>query len=488
MRTVFVPFVLLPDASQQADREDEDEDAREMREAGEAERTVVLCVEVENSGEQGGMGFEVDGVNVSVSGEGAGATLIGWGEGEGMVFPLKIGPMEQYNLLYAVTFVRGPDDADVISLTGTGGGQPEKAVDLQRAVALTILGKPFVQPSLVDAGTSKEEKRLSYPTKPFSSRWNCILDLSPQQDRDAPLLDDPWGGQRDVLPEPASPFPTTTPRTAMAFTVPSIDQLSALHSPNVAAMAGTMRNTVSENFIAARTRRRQSQTPRMSMIPSLASPATSGIGTPKINILSPTQPPSALPHFITSPTTYAPPSAQWLGSAGIDPNAYDQFAYPPTPAYPAYPSNSSSPAIASPQFQIPISSQQSGSVGPSVEIRRAKAATGALPQTPGPTVGTIFPNGRHNLSRLDTSNVNADAEETIIVSVGLVGNMGGQVRPCEKFTLDVFVFNKSSWTRRFELSYPERKRRRRDSAGRMKSGSSIHDQGVLPMENRIRVG
>jgi hypothetical protein len=61
-------------------------------------------VEIENSGESGiGAGFVVEKVDVKVGGEGAKATIICWGDGGSSsdaakkTFPLKIGPLVQYN-------------------------------------------------------------------------------------------------------------------------------------------------------------------------------------------------------------------------------------------------------------------------------------------------------------------------------------------------------------------------------------------------------
>ena len=82
MRTVFVPYVLLPETEGTLAELDDAEKERERREAGSAERTVVLCVEIENSGESSiGAGFVVEKVDVKIGGEGAKATLIGWGDG-----------------------------------------------------------------------------------------------------------------------------------------------------------------------------------------------------------------------------------------------------------------------------------------------------------------------------------------------------------------------------------------------------------------------
>src|SRR5262249_5428916 len=108
MRTVFIPYVLLPGIG---------EDDDERREAGSEERTVVLCVEIENTGESGA-GFSIEDVDIDIGGEGATATLIGWGDKgfaagqDAKVFPLLLRTIEQYNLLYAVSFVH-PSDADL---------------------------------------------------------------------------------------------------------------------------------------------------------------------------------------------------------------------------------------------------------------------------------------------------------------------------------------------------------------------------------------
>jgi hypothetical protein len=66
-------------------------------------------------------------------------------------------------------------------------------------------------------------------------------------------------------------------------------------------------------------------------------------------------------------------------------------------------------------------------------------------------------------------------EKDIVVSIGLVDEIK-KVYPMDYFTLDVFVFNRSDWTRRFEIGYPIRAR---------KLGK---EKGIVPMENRIRIG
>ena len=73
--------------------------------------------------------------------------------------------------------------------------------------------------------------------------------------------------------------------------------------------------------------------------------------------------------------------------------------------------------------------------------------------------------------------------------------MVGRIYPLDQFTLDIFVFNQSSWTRRFEVSYPDRRKRRREQANLNAAlgivGSGVGDEegvGVVPLENRVRIG
>jgi hypothetical protein len=102
--------------------------------------------------------------------------------------------------------------------------------------------------------------------------------------------------------------------------------------------------------------------------------------------------------------------------------------------------------------------------------------------------------------------VDDDEGEPIVVSVGLLpspspSRVGATtttenvyIYPLDTFTLDIFVFNKSSWTRRFEVSYPERRKmrklggdRHRQSAGKdlLRDGEK---PGILPLQNRVRIG
>ncbi|KII92192.1 hypothetical protein PLICRDRAFT_36980 [Plicaturopsis crispa FD-325 SS-3] len=479
MRTVFVPYVVLGGAQKAFEELEDEDDERERRDAGNEERTVVLCVEVENAGESGpGVGFTVEGVDVHIGGEGAKAMLIGWGEGvfgkeaESKAFPLRVGSMEQYNLLYAVSFLHSPDDADSLSLNPSNPGGASVSTELQRAVTININGKPFIQ-----KGSDDE---LLYPTHTFSSRWNCVLDLSAPQQQRPESVDFGNYTMREVLPEPPSPFPMPSPRTATLASVrqssPAVS--SPFEKPPALAVAGSKRHTMPANTVASRALR--------SSVP----PANYRASTPVLNPLHPpatpgpgklayTPPSITVQSYARSPTTYGAPPTSGGDSSQSSYDPYANMMPPPTPAYPAYPQNSTVPPT--PQWQAPTSSQQTGSVGPSVEIRRERGGPGGA-QTPGPTVmGATF--GERGL--MDA--MEEEGGEPIVVSVGLMPlarrkRHPGRIFPLDQFTLDIFVFNKSSWTRRFEVTFPERRGRRREME---KPGAG---PGLLPLENRVRVG
>lgn len=564
MRTVFAPYVLLPDAGALGGAPP---DELERREAGAAENTVVLSVEVENTGEAHA-GFAVERVDVSVGGEGARAALVGWGA-EGLrdpstVFPVRIAPYEQYNLLYAVSFQRSPD-ADDFAAGGLAQG------DLQRAVTINIHGRPYEIPITDDEDEDGlPEDAYTYPTRTFASRWNCVLDLSPKRNRDSRQLfqDDPYTG-REALPEPASPFPSglSPGPTAMTGTF----ALAQQHAQRAAqAVAGSRRHTAAHIT-----------TPHFVASPSPISSAGRGTPAPTnyrgpASALNPavareheleasfSRRPggSALPPSLAlqqgqtrrATTTYAPPSSPPLpavpGASARDSAFFDTphvrtgagaGGMPQTPAYPAYPST---PGPPTPRAQPPVTSQHAGAVGPRVEIRRERGMGGGLgggaggtlvPPTPGPRVPTA-PAGELGSSNygvpLNMAGVEVGVDamtpeegEGVVVSIGLLADRRedrrnedgedddekaaaktdeglGRIYPLDRFTLDVFVFNQSSWTRRFEVSYPDRRRRKRERAraerqsgyfGEGPGGAVVEKRtesapGVVPLENKVRVG
>ena len=162
MRTLFLPQLLPPRSTHDADEEDE------------GERRVALCVEVENPMDADSPAFEIETISVDVGGKGgkAFAELTcqpeqharGTQSGRS-VFPLTLEPIEQYNLLYAVSIATLPDDRqdhdDLARTMGRG--------DEQRPVGITVIGRPV----------NREGDTAVYPTDKFSSRWNCTLDLAP---------------------------------------------------------------------------------------------------------------------------------------------------------------------------------------------------------------------------------------------------------------------------------------------------------------------
>ncbi|KAG5352460.1 hypothetical protein C0989_002170 [Termitomyces sp. Mn162] len=499
MRTVFVPSVLLPD-QEDPDLEDTQEE-RERREAGNEERTVVLCVEIENSGESGAsIGFMVEKVEVSIGGEGAKAMLIGWGDGgfsgdvETKTFPLHIGALAQYNLLYAVSFLRTPEEVEGFSLkrdlNNTEGSQAASYLELQRAVAIDIFGKPYM-----GSQPPSEKSDVVFPTTTFSSRWNCVLDLSTRRTQPADTDEDFKGLQ--ILPEPASPFPVPmTPHTPN-FTSPKGSTTSPGSVPQSAMTAGSKRHTIAAGQKLKALSGSNSMQPSGSVRERAQSPLSA---LSKNSYL----PPSVSAQIPRSPTTYsAPPPPQHLAIDTGEKRSEagpERIATPPTT--PAYPPLSAIPP--SPFSQRPIASHTTGSVGPIVEVRRERG-TGLdnmpAPQTPGPWVSGGF-GEQKPFSRLQTAERNG---ESIVVSVGLLPleetarrrkptgakMLGpGKIYPLDYFTLDIFVYNQSEWTRRFEITCPSRRKRREGvswSNGSRKVKKDVFP-GVLPLDARVRIG
>jgi hypothetical protein len=491
MRTLFVPYVFMPGA--------------EKWEAGNEERSVILCIEVENSGESG-TGFSVEHVEVAVGGEGATSRLIGWGAGfeenpEKSIFPLQLGSVEQCNLLYAVSFLHPSDANDlVLSRTGAKTAATTSApapVDKQRSVAIIVKGRP--------CEISPDKKVISYPTEPFLSRWNCLLDLSSsrQQEMQDYTLDAPLSAQ-DALPTPASPFPAASPKSQGAFE--KAHPISTMQGP---AVAGSKRHTVAG---LVNPKHRGAVPPGIGTRPSsMPFPSQSAYDSPKF---TPTLPSIAVngPLAVPQPTTAYPPSPG--GSGG------GYLPSPMTPAFPAYP-----PEVqAVPPSPYPYSSYGGASPGGLVEPHRERqfgSVGSAAPVTPGPRAfGTSF---SENFIRLEPY------ADPVVVSVALLSPVRGSVYdedgfavagggkhaglgkedwiyPLDVFALEIFVFNQSPVTRRFEVGFPDRKRmraERRSLAAAMLAGvggdpqhkivgdaiSRLGSQaGIMPLENRIRVG
>jgi hypothetical protein len=478
MRTVFVPSVVLSSSQEEHDKV-----------ADGNERTVVLCVEIENSGESGpGVGFEVEKVDVSISGDEAMATLITWGQdsftAKEAVFPLKIAESAQYNLLYAVTFLRSPEELDGFSFSRPAGSQAP--VDLHRVVSINIHGKPYIL----------AQESMLYPTLTFSSKWSCILDLSTQQPQNPRHLDpaDPSNSHPSVLPEPPSPFPVLGLRSG------KLSPASTTGNPDVKL----------SQLVAGRMLK--SSTPRSSSAPIT---------------FNPVRPSSVQPHYARSSTTYSAPLLPFDNT-----QAPPSFDLPITPAYPAFPSSKTA-VPPTPMGQAPVISQTfAGVVGPNMEARRWRGSTtwggGVEPPTAVPhqyDMG-VFANEQQRVlmgrtQMYDNADNNGDA---VVVSVGLLdviqsGGVGprkeggeehereeeeeevelgpGRIYPLDSFTLDIFVFNKSEKVRRFEISCFERRRRRGGGEQNQSSGGGgglggaggkMGYPGILPMESRVRIG
>jgi hypothetical protein len=164
---------------------------------------------------------------------------------------------------------------------------------------------------------------------------------------------------------------------------------------------------------------------------------------------------------------------------------------PTTPAYPAF--SKGSPVPATPRGQGPLVTWGAARFpGDAVEVPRsgalARPSSAPSPLAPVPSVSAV------------------PEHERIVVSVGIHGLAGTRAErlvPHDQFTLDVFVFNQSAWTRRFEVSFLERRRRGQVhargqgqengvavSAGptRRGGGGTGLCPGIVPLESRVRVG
>lgn len=170
MRNLVLPQLIPPPGSSH-------DTASDDMEGDEGEKKVVLCVEIENApdGVTPPVPFKISRVDVEIGGKGGKATavLTCQPKSTGDLFPLHLESMEQYNLLYGVT---------VASTTEESGGnweddQAARAVlrnlgtgEVNRPVSIMVIGRPYYL-----AGDKGEEV---CPTREFSSRWNCNLDLT----------------------------------------------------------------------------------------------------------------------------------------------------------------------------------------------------------------------------------------------------------------------------------------------------------------------
>ena len=469
MRTVFVPYVLFRPRGHDADID-------HALAAGHAEHTVMLCVELDHPGEAP-EAFLVDAVDVAIGvGGEARVHLLPWCETSPQeIFPLCLGMHEQCNLLFAVELLSAPiPDKEVLLLSPS---TPNASGELQRPVTITVQGRPFSAVHLNGDRSRVKVENLDealFPTLAFPSRWNCVLDLTPQRP--------PATAKREseVLPEPPTPFPTTTPR------------LSPDQQDQQNPIAGYKRITLP--FGPAL----RSPRPLLPFRTSLSTLGTGGSIVPSPSPLSKLAytPPSVAAAISSAPrTTYGPPPSPGIpppaslskmlpvgetDEAFIDRDGSPMLP-PTTPAYPAYSKNSIVPAT--PRTQGPLAVWGTVRVpGAAVELPRS----GGLRQSPPvPSPLALMP-----------FSSSVPQRERIIISVGLQGDVGTGARrlvPYDQFALDIFVFNQSAWTRRFEVTFLERRRRRHghmegyNATTRGGAGGAL-GSGILPLESRIRVG
>ncbi|KAI6033223.1 TRAPP trafficking subunit Trs65-domain-containing protein [Pisolithus orientalis] len=434
MRTVFAPHILLP--MDQSTLENVVKNGDEEWEAGNSERTIVLCIEIENSGEyDSDVGFSLERVDVKIGGDGAITKLVGWGEAarhsnsDERTFPLFLKPKEQYNLLYMVSFLNA-DNQDDISFTAPSA----KLGVLQRAVTISVHGRPYISNFLLDEG--KGSNVLTYLTRAFSSRWNCILDMSSRPREGAAQWQGSSSGTRSALPELPSPFPGAFPS---AIVPPPTTR------PVPQAVAGK-RLTMQNNITALHTAGPLSSLPR----DQSSFPISVNQTPPSVSL----QRSSDFPHLTSS---VPPPTPAMRGLSEARPQG---IAAPATPAL----------TVGQGVNSI------SGLMGSRQGIFRASTSIESRTEQDSFVLHTTSPAciGRSNA----TGDAPISSVEPIIVS------------------LDIFVFNQSSWTRRFQVSYPNANldQRRKIVQDRVNMialdelKSTVIPPGILPLQNRVRVG
>jgi hypothetical protein len=473
MRTVFVPYILL-------DTPEPDPGLDDALIAGHAEHTVMLCVELSHPGEAPEELFSVDSVDITVGGGGgARARLLPWSASSlPETFPLKLGVHQQYNLLFAVELLSPPvsEKETLLGLSTTSLDE-----ELRRPVAITVRGRPSSGVRAHEYGDKSEKmEEPLFRTEPFISRWNCVLDLAHQRH--------PAAGQteREVLPEPPSPFPHSTPRVSMYLADQQVQS-----NP----VAGTKQFTIPSRPRAQPHSFHPPHTPT-------GLPGSTPLSSSPLSKLAYT--PTQVATIKSGSTTYAPPHSpgippptplnKMLPMGEVD-EAFmtggGSITPPPTPAYPAF--SKGSPVPPTPRAQDPLATW-----GPA----RFPGTTIELPRSGAPPRPLSVP------SPVPSASVGPE-HERIIVSVGLHGHIGPgtslrRLVPHDEFTLDIFVLNQSTWTRRFEVSFFERRRRRQGYArGRgQENGAAVFAgpcstrggggtalcPGIVPLESRVRVG
>lgn len=459
MKSVSVPYVIIPETL---------ENEEERRAAGAEERTIVLSVELTYGDAMYGSkssGFSIEEIEVSV-GEGANSYFLHW-DRDGIqdskpTFPLFIGPADQFNLLYAIRFWRqsdADDIADALRSEVNGDLRPAFHLDLQRPVAIIVHGRPFDIVGIDDlnsTATDQKEKDLHvrYNAQSFRSRWNCILDLSSSQSNSVPEPHSP----QDALPTPATPFPAVN-----TFAKRLLDRRPGLEK----------RHTIGEVALPS---------PRS---PSLAShPYRSTLSVP-VNVRSPSSALGAGFRGRTAPPTISvkkhsrvPSTTAITNIPSFQPSPTTlEMEHPPmTPAYPSYSPDVFPIASAA---QSPVANFRTSSSLAIESHREGGLTTLISPQTYAPAKEN-FPDER-NLP--------------IVVSIGLLrlgeNLLSDTIYPLDIFSLEIFVFNRSDRTRRLEVSHYDNERQKRQvstSTGTNVPFNLKEPPGLIPLENRVRIG
>ncbi|KAF8741360.1 TRAPP trafficking subunit Trs65, partial [Rhizoctonia solani] len=492
-----------------------DDDFAEYDETTGEEHSVVLSIELENSGGQDS-GFLVEKIQVTVNGEDTQTRLLG-----STKFPLPLRSRDQYNLLYAVMFMLPPDLLDAAS------GRTHSRRDsipvtrdsfMHRIVTIIVTGRPF---DLARHDMSSQDlQELGMRTKPFDARWHCPLDLFAMSQQSAarsnrpqsmvdPVSVDP---SRDIYPVPPSPFPsvmsqrrnTGTPHSSgHPFTgpfsgssmTPDGSSFSSVFGGPVelpsATVAGSKRHTIAGlASLAAK---------RASLPTSISQRASTPVTVPPTGLTRPGAPPKFMP---------MPPSV--AVSAGLTPphgansftqsqmqgtptkgsptaSSHSSLAVPssgPTPVTPAFPAYPDAPLPSSPLSQAPMQGLMASVAPPLEPPARRDSLSRQDPQSRRDSLSDPLGLGQRHAYA-------PSVLQPVLVSVSLLppdGSSDERIYPMNTFSLEIFVFNESDVVRRCEISCPARKRWRQETAQRSQDDHPGNPTGILPLENHIRIG
>ncbi|CAE6496705.1 unnamed protein product [Rhizoctonia solani] len=494
-----------------------DDDFAEYDEATGEEHSVVLSIELENSGGQDS-GFLVEKVQVTVNGEDTQTRLLG-----STTFPLPLRSRDQYNLLYAVMFMLPPDLLDAAS------GRTHNRRDsipvtrdsfMHRIVTIVVTGRPF---DLAKHDMSSQNTQdLGMRTKPFDARWHCPLDLFAMSQQSAarpnwpqsiadPASVDPT---RDIYPVPPSPFPsvmsqrrnTGTPHSASnplagpfsgSSMTPDASSFSSVFGAPVelpsATVAGSKRHTIAGlASLAAKRASLPTSINQRASTPVIVPPA--GLPRPGPSQKFVPMPPSvAVSAGLTPPGTSSFTQSQAQGAptkGSPTASSHGSLIVPssgPTPVTPAFPAYPDAPLPSSPLSQAPVQGIMAA-IAPSLEpAPRRDSLSRQDSASRRDSVG-------HRDSMSDPLGVgqrHSPVLQPVLVSVSLLppdGSSDERIYPMNTFSLEIFVFNESEVVRRCEISCPARKRWRQEAAQRSQEDHPGNTAGILPLENHIRVG